>query len=203
MGADAGHRRFQPRRVARERSAASARRPLEAAGAQSARRRRRSPSSAWNTDQPFSHSACVSASKTPAPAAGSATKPRCDSSSRMSCVLRASRRASASGRPRAWRERQHADAVGAAEPGGERGRRAAHHVDVRVARAHRPPGAFGVDARRRGAEAASLRARVAHIRRSARNFARVTNWSASAVRRNAIAAAAASREKPLSPSARK
>ena len=49
---------------------------------------------------------------------------------------------------------QDADAVGAAEAGGERRGRAAHHVHVRVARGHRPPGAFAMDPRRRGVEAA-------------------------------------------------
>ena len=154
MGADAGDQRLQPRRVvgdARRRLGDFALEDSQRAAPAARRRRVRAPET---TAQPFSHSAAVSASNTPAPAAGSATKPRCDSSSRMSCALRASRRAKRVGQAERLGVRQHADAVGAAEAGRERGDRAAHHVHVRVARAHRPPRALGMDARRRGVEAA-------------------------------------------------
>ena len=42
------------------------------------------------------------------------------------------------GQAEGLRERQHADAVGAAEAGRERRHRAAHHIHIGVARAHRP-----------------------------------------------------------------
>src|SRR5271163_579078 len=53
----------------------------------------------WNSAHAASHKPSVSASNAPAPAAGSATKPRCDSRSWIDCVLRASLRASESGKP--------------------------------------------------------------------------------------------------------
>ena len=55
----------------------------------------------WNCAQAAAHSLLVRSSMAPEPAAGSATRNRLDSSSRMSCVLRAVRRAKASGRPSA------------------------------------------------------------------------------------------------------
>ena len=55
----------------------------------------------WNSDQAASHSSCVRLSMPPEPAAGSDTLARLDSSSKMSCVLRATRRAKASGSPSA------------------------------------------------------------------------------------------------------
>ena len=104
----------------------------------------------------MSQSAPVSASNPPAPAAGSATKPRWDSRKRMSWPLRARRRARLSGRPSGERVRQDADAVGAAEAGREGRDRPAHDVHVRVARGHHPPRALGLDMRRPRLEPAGL-----------------------------------------------
>jgi len=55
----------------------------------------------WNCSQAAAHSLLVMSSSAPEPATGSATLARFDSSSRMSCVLRAMRRAWRSGRPSA------------------------------------------------------------------------------------------------------
>ena len=89
----------------------------------------------------------------PEPAAGSATFARLDSSSRMSCVLRAMRRAKRSGRPMRRGERQHRDRVGAAEPGREHRDGRAQHVHVRIAPRHHAPRGFGGDESRRGRQA--------------------------------------------------
>ena len=52
--------------------------------------------------------------------------------------------------------RKHADAVGAAEARRERRHRAAHDVQIRIARRHHAPRAFGVDMRCAGFEAARV-----------------------------------------------
>ena len=100
----------------------------------------------WNSVQArCAELASVRASMPPEPAAGSATLARLDSSSRTSCVLRATRRANAIGQAERQRERQHGDAVGAAEAGGGDRDRRAQHVHVRVALGHHPPRGFGGD----------------------------------------------------------
>ena len=117
------------------------------------RRRLRSPETAL---QAAAHSLAVRSSMAPEPAAGSATRHRLDSSSRMSCVLRATRRANASGRPSAAVCGKRHDAVGAAESGGGDCDGGAQHVHVGVALGHHPPGGFGGDVSRLRRKTAGL-----------------------------------------------
>ena len=140
----------------------------------------RSPGTATT---PRAQSCAVRSSMPPAPAAGSVTFARFDSSSRMSCVLRAMRRAKRSGRPSAGGERQHRDGVRAAEAGRERRDGGAQHVHPRIAPRHHAPRGLGRDEGRRGREAAGLLDARPQLSQMARNFAIVRNWSASAARR--------------------
>ena len=79
-------------------------------------------------------------------------------------------------------ERQHRDRVGAAERGGEHGDRRAQHIHVRIAPRHHAPRGLGRDEAGFGASP-QARSTRAHNFRSARNFAMVRNWSASAASR--------------------
>ena len=106
--------------------------------------------------QALAASSAVSASKPPAPAAGSATFARLASSIRISCVLRAMRRAKASGRPIAWVNGRTVIASAPPIPAATGGDRAAQNIGPGITRAHHAPGGFGVDAHRRRGEAAGL-----------------------------------------------
>ncbi len=141
-----------------------------------AHRRRRQPCSMSLEERtrPSWQSASVSASMAPEPAAGSATRWRFDSSIRMVCVLRAMRRAKASGSAERRAEGQHRHRVGAADSSGERRDGAAHDVPVRIALGHHAPGGLGADEGGRGVspQASSMRA---HNFRKPRNLAMVRN----------------------------
>ena len=108
---------------------------------------------------------------------GSATKSIWLSSARISCVLRAIRRAKASGRPCAMRVRQHRDRIGAAGGRREAGDRGAQDVGLRVHRRHHAIGCLGMDARLATAGSSRPPGTRAHSMRSARSLAIDRNWS--------------------------
>ena len=141
----------------------------------------------WNSAQAARQSCSVRSSMPPEPAAGSATLARLDSSSRMSCVLRAMRRAKPSGRPSA--AVNGSTVIASAPP-----RPAAN--TAMVARSMFTYGSRRVIMRQ--AVSAEMKAgsgcspqassTAPTVSASARNFAMVRNWSASAASRKKIIA---------------
>ncbi len=117
------------------------------------RRRARSPGTA---SRRLRKAASVSASMAPEPAAGSATRWMLASSMRMVCVLRAMRRANASGTPSAALNGSTVMASAPPTAARERGDGAAHDVPVRIALGHHAPRRLGGDEGRLGLEPASV-----------------------------------------------
>ena len=155
MGADAGHRRLQARRVAREASRRLGDRALKAAAEQRARQsalafqplEQRPRLFAQFLRQRFENAR-------PGGGIGDEAQMRFLQQDELGVARQSTRQRV--GQAERKRERQHADAVGAAEPGGKRGDRAAHDVDEGIARAQVAPGALGVDSRRSRRAAAGL-----------------------------------------------
>ena len=131
-------------------------------------------SMSWNIDQAAAQSSSVSASIAPEPAAGSATRARFDSSRSTSCVLRAARRANASGRPSGAVCGSTVIASAPPKPAAATAIGGAEHVHVRIAPRHHPPRRLGGEMTGFGVspQAASTRAQSF---RTARNLAMVRN----------------------------
>ncbi len=126
---------------------------------------RRRAQGAWNSFQAASQSFSVRFSTAPEPHAGSATKARLLSSARMSWVLRARRRANASGRP--WAIVCGRIAIESAPPTAAakacNGR--AQYVCLGILFRHHSVGGFRMNGRSRRAGAAQASCRRVHSRR--------------------------------------
>lgn len=161
-------------------------------------------SSCWNQFQAAWASSSVNCSTYQEPPAGSITLPRCDSSSRIAWVLRAIRRAKASGRPRAVSKGSTVTASAPPTPA------------ARVATVVRSMFTHGsraviitseVTACWRWAPAVGPAPLTSvtrdQSRRAARNLAMVRNWSSVAAKRNSSCPAASSTLSPAAVSARR
>lgn len=135
------------------------------------------------------------------PPAGSITRDRCDSSTRIVEVLRAIRRANASGRPMAWSKGSTVTASAPPTPAASvatvvrsmftHGSRRAIITGEVTACWSCPTGAPQTSVTR------------AHSLRAARSLAMVRNWSAVAAYRNSSCAQACSTDSPASSSSRR
>ena len=168
-----------------------------------ARRRLRAPGT---TPTPRRRAASVKRSTYHDPPAGSMTSARCDSRSRIDCVLRPMRRpSSVAGRAVQVVVGQHGDGVGAGDPGGEAGHGRAQGVHPRVVARHHRRRRHGVDRRGAGGlrRADDLGDARPQDRRTARNLAIVANWSPVAARRSSIRPNASAASTPRASSARR
>ena len=159
-------------------------------------------SKSWNRLHARLQSSSVRASKLPAPAAGSATFASFASCIKMSCALRAMRRAKSSGRPSARVKGKTVIASALPTP--------AQNTPIAVRKIFTNGSYFviirkAVSAWTRIGFGVKPQANSTHAQRSrkARNFARDKNSSASAARRNAISLRASSSERPSASSSRR
>ena len=134
--ADAGDRLRAPRQILAARRPGG-RQPLaDQAGARAPRPDRRPARSPGRTPRRRRRVRSVSRSTYQEPPAGSITRARCDSSSRIVDVLRAIRRANASGSPSAWSNGSTVTESAPPTPARQTGHRRAQHVHPRIAPRH-------------------------------------------------------------------